>query len=146
MYLRRLRTLTDYYYPSGKLAGVSLFFQNFLSRNKSCLERHTTISTPLQCFTLIVQRNACIFKAHFGARIPYDEIVMNVTVPLWCLLLTCSLLYITHLDEGDGAESLHLRLRNLILQMVTNMYNLIKEAADIDNQKWNIGSIDLGYK
>jgi len=33
-----------------------------------------------------------------------------------------------------------------IAGMVTDMYNLIKEAADIDNQKWHIGNITLGYK
>jgi hypothetical protein len=30
--------------------------------------------------------------------------------------------------------------------MVTTMYNLIKEAADTDNQKWHIGDITLGYE
>ena len=37
-------------------------------------------------------------------------------------------------------------LEDCFVQMITDMYNLIKPAADIDNKKWNIGPIDLGYK
>lgn len=29
--------------------------------------------------------------------------------------------------------------------MVTEMYTKIKEAADVDDQKWHIGNITLGY-
>ena len=31
------------------------------------------------------------------------------------------------------------------MQEVTDMYNLIHQAADIDNEKWEIGNITLGY-
>lgn len=30
--------------------------------------------------------------------------------------------------------------------MVTDMYNLIKEAAETDDQKWHIGDITAGYQ
>ena len=70
--------------------------------------------------------------------------VIDLGLVPYCTSLTS--MWRTIRSDLDGAAILDLRLSNLILQMVTNMYNLIKEAADIDNQKWNIGSIDLGYK
>ena len=31
------------------------------------------------------------------------------------------------------------------MQEVTDMYSLIHQAADMDNEKWEIGNITLGY-
>lgn len=49
-------------------------------------------------------------------------------------------------DEGErGGTFCDVKPIWSVLQMVKDMYNLIHEAADADDQKWHIGNITNGY-